>query len=427
MRVMENGFCADSEEGGGDWTSGMLRSVIHKVEKVLSKGLLLVQKLLYYVSLSLPHPLPRNSQFYPQMHHRVRYHIRHTLSVNHLDVITLPPSSPPGANFSLAPPICAPALQATLTAIDTLITLACQNHQRSGLGDAKSVNDAIPRWNSITARDFNALSHPSPTSPNCPHNPLIHLPLTFLVGATAKRDPAGTNPKRRLWAEAGISIVNGGKRGYLTLVPLWASLADRRNQTTHKIRLTTFLSLTHSPTPTAPASLSTPLTHVLGDSRQAYYRAARAVNDERNAGAAACAGEALLRTEIRAHTQGGAEDLKTYETYALTRFAIQRCCGMGGTLEAVGNMLQAAVGGARGEIVGANPKYTNRREPSPRITPRVTPHPASGSANNSSDIFKRADKPHRMVKQEIDDAVYRCAVDGEGEVTLSCVVKSDAG
>jgi hypothetical protein len=41
------------------------------------------------------------------------------------------------------------------------------------------------------------------------------------------------------------------------------------------------------------------------------------------------------------------------ETHALAKSAIQRCHGMGGTLEAVGKVVQAAVAGARGEIVGA--------------------------------------------------------------------------
>lgn len=39
-------------------------------------------------------------------------------------------------------------------------------------------------------------------------HPLILLPLTFLVSATAKRDPVGRNPKRRLWAEAAINVLN---------------------------------------------------------------------------------------------------------------------------------------------------------------------------------------------------------------------------
>jgi len=97
------------------------------------------------------------------------------------------------------------------------------------------------------------------------------------------------------------------------------------------------------------------------------------VDDERNAGAgyigaAACAGEALLRIGLRAQTQGDGEHLNIAvnedtsgdesdwldaETHALARSAIQRCHGMGGTLEAVGKVVQAAVAGARGEIVGA--------------------------------------------------------------------------
>lgn len=99
------------------------------------------------------------------------------------------------------------------------------------------------------------------------------------------------------------------------------------------------------------------------------YRVARAVDDELNAGAgfvgaAACAGEALLRIGLRAESQGGPKepmpnvnevthDWLDTETHALAKSAIQRCHGMGGTFEAVGKLVQAAVAGARGEIVGA--------------------------------------------------------------------------
>ncbi|KAG1849717.1 hypothetical protein F4604DRAFT_1687321 [Suillus subluteus] len=36
----------------------------------------------------------------------------------------------------------------------------------------------------------------------------ILLPLTFLINATAKRDAVDRNPKRKLWAEAAINILN---------------------------------------------------------------------------------------------------------------------------------------------------------------------------------------------------------------------------
>lgn len=111
------------------------------------------------------------------------------------------------------------------------------------------------------------------------------------------------------------------------------------------------------------------LAHALGDTERAgtCYRVAKSVDDERNAGAgyvgaAACAGEALLRIGLCAQTQAHADpgmnedassDWLDAETHALAKSAIQRCHGMGGTLEAVGKVVQAAVAGARGEIVGA--------------------------------------------------------------------------
>ena len=115
------------------------------------------------------------------------------------------------------------------------------------------------------------------------------------------------------------------------------------------------------------------LAHALGDTKRAvvYYRVARAADDELNeargfVGAAACAGEALLRIGLCAQAQSERaanvdntnlnEDTSDWlddETHALAKSAIRRCHGMGGTLEAVGKIVQAAVAGTRGEIVGA--------------------------------------------------------------------------
>lgn len=101
------------------------------------------------------------------------------------------------------------------------------------------------------------------------------------------------------------------------------------------------------------------------------YRIARAADDELNAeagfvGAAACAGEALLRIGLRAQALGDravsvdnpgvnedSSDWLDSETHVLAKSAVKRCHGMGGTLEAIGKMVQAAVAGTRGEIVGA--------------------------------------------------------------------------
>ncbi|KAG1742661.1 uncharacterized protein EDB91DRAFT_1221615 [Suillus paluster] len=563
MRVMESGFCA--EDSGCDWAVG----IYSEVEKALSKSLLIAQKhpslrpLRHHLTLLHAHfafTFPSSSTS-PKFARAILRRLvasfvlsdpPGTVYAAHLALITQMttplPSSTPGANLSPAPPLGAPALQATLTAIDTLITLARKNHHpritalahviklrvllRAGawtqvgaaldtaeavLGltfdkdrkennekmdgnttDAKPVNDAIPRWNSITAHDVNALSReysqvhitsngsnveptqeeestqsdPAHSSlvihtllfgtifftfsgniraaeqrlvalhaivdsgaldgfkdgivqiPLPPHpplavhttHPLILLPLTFLVSATAKRDPVGRSPKRRLWAEAGINIVNGAgddiERTFC--LPLWASLADRDEiiQRTVRLRadllcelvaisiqrsefdaaethLNALLSLTHTHdlfhNYSARITLhAAHLAHALGDSERASvcYRVARAVDDELNAGvgyvgAAACAGEALLRigmcAQEQTQVQGGSADSNIVtlnqdangekidwldeETHALAKSAIQRCHGMGGTLEAVGKVVQAAVAGARGEIVGA--KYVS--------------------------------------------------------------------
>jgi hypothetical protein len=101
------------------------------------------------------------------------------------------------------------------------------------------------------------------------------------------------------------------------------------------------------------------------------------VCDGTNAGtgyvsAAACTGEALLHIGLLAQAQSDDKHLNTNaneetsghnsdwldsETHALAKSSIQRCHGMGGTLEEVGKVVQAAVVGARGEIVGAKCVY----------------------------------------------------------------------
>ncbi|KAG1772213.1 hypothetical protein EV702DRAFT_1281457 [Suillus placidus] len=53
------------------------------------------------------------------------------------------------------------------------------------------------------------------------------------------------------------------------------------------------------------------------------------------------------------NTGGDKSDWLDAEMHALARSAIQWCHGLGGTLEAVGKVVQAAVAGARGEIVGS--------------------------------------------------------------------------
>ncbi|KAG1902737.1 uncharacterized protein F5891DRAFT_1215571 [Suillus fuscotomentosus] len=684
MRVMESGFC--SQEGGCDWAVG-----IHsEAEKALGKGLLIAQK----------HPSLR-----PLRHHLTLLHARFaftfpssstspkfarailrrliasfvpsdppgTVYDAHLalitQIITLPPSTNTAANTSPAP-LGAPALQATLTAIDTLITLARKNHHSqiialahvirlrvllrasawaqvgAALDTAEAVlglmfdkngkvkndeghinamknnkpDDALPRWNSITAHDVNALSREysqvritsdqSNVEPNQeeentqsdpahaslvihtlisatifftfsgnvraaeqrlvalheivdsgalegfkdgiiqialpPHpplvvhttHPLILLPLTFLVSATAKRDPVGRNPKRRLWAEAAINTLNTAREDIE--LPLWASLADGDEIMQRTVRLTADLlcelvaiSIQRSEFDAAETHLNALLTlththdlfhsysaritlhaahlaHALGDTERAgvCYRVAKSVDDEHNAGAgyvgaAACAGEALLRIGLRAQAHDENlnpdvnEDASTEksdwldaETHALARSAIQRCHGMGGTLEAVGKVVQAAVVGARGEII--TPKICavsvdlSRRKPSRALllaqvgAQYLHTAPAhametlavcetlgagmgakqkdvdgvkgggkgkekerdmdgsDGSLGNAPlrlwvgerflEIFKRANKPHRVAKQEVYNAMYRGAVEGMmGRVRWPSAVESDHG
>ncbi|KAG2033018.1 hypothetical protein BDR03DRAFT_903113 [Suillus americanus] len=672
MRVMESGFC--SQEGGCDWAVG-----IHsEVEKALSKGLLIAQKhpslrpLRHHLTLLHSHfafTLPSSSTS-PKFARAILRRLIASFSPSdppgivygaHLALITqitTPlPSSNAAPNASPAP-LGAPALQATLIAIDTLITLARKNHHpriislahvirlrvllRAGawaqvgpaldtaevmLGlmfdkdgkiknekgninaivNVKPDDDALPRWNSITAHDVNALSREysqvhitnhsdvepkqeeeSPQSdpahasliihtllsgtifytfsgniraaeqrlvalheivdsgalegfkdgivqiPLPPHpplavhttHPLILLPLTFLVSATAKRDPVGRNPKRRLWAEAAISILNT-KREDIEL-PLWASLADRDEIIQCTVRLTADLlcelvaiSIQRSEFDTAESHLNALLTlththeifhsysarvtlhaahlaHALGDTKRAglCYRVARSVDDEHNAGAgyvgaAACAGEALLRIGLRAQAQAYGENSNTVvnedassdnhdwldtETHAVAVSAIQRCHGMGGTLEAVGKVVQAAVAGARGEIVGAKShlktalslstlagenhlralllaqvgaQYLHTAPAHAMETLAVCETLGAGMGAKQKDInggkgkgkekengtdggdgsrgnaplrlwvgerfleiFKRANKPHRVAKQEVYNAMYRGAVEG---------------
>ncbi|KAG1829018.1 hypothetical protein DFJ58DRAFT_294315 [Suillus subalutaceus] len=667
---MESGFC--SQEGGCDWAVG-----IHsEVEKALSKGLLIAQKhpslrpLRHHLTLLHAHvafTFPSSSTSPKFARAILRRLIASfvpsdppgTVYDAHLALITQinTPSSNAAANASPAP-LGPPALQATLTAIDTLITLARKNHHpriialahvirlrvllragvwtqvgaaldiaeavlglmfdkdgkvRNGKGNinamanAKQDDDALPRWNSITAHDVNSLSReysqvhitnhsnveprqdeestrsdPAHASlvihtllsgtifftfsgniraaeqrlvalheiidsgalegfkdgivqiPLPPHpplavhttHPLILLPLTFLVSATAKRDPVGRNPKRRLWAEAAISILNTAKEDIK--LPLWASLADRDEIVQRTVRLTADLlcelvaiSIQRSEFDTAESHLNALLTlihthdlfhsysaritlhaahlaHALGDTERAdvCYHVAKSIDDERNTGAgyvgaAACAGEALLRIGLRAQAQGDGEhsnptvnedassaksDWLDAETHALAASAIQRCHGMGGTLEAVGKVVQAAVAGARGEIVGAKShlktalslstlagenhlralllaqvgaQYLHTAPAHAMETLAVCEtlgagmgakqkdvdggkgkgkekengtDGGDGSIGNAPlrlwvgerflDIFKRANKQHRVAKQEVYNTMYRGAVEG---------------
>ncbi|KAG1805584.1 uncharacterized protein BJ212DRAFT_1391745 [Suillus subaureus] len=676
MRVMESGFC--SQEEGCDWAVG-----IHaEVEKALSKGLLIAQKhpslrpLRHHLTLLHAHfafTFPSSStspkfarailrrliaSFVPSDPPATVYNAHLTLIAK---ITTPPPSSNAAANTTPAP-LGAPALQAILAAIDTLITLARKNHHPriislahvirlcvllranawtqvgaaldtaeavlglmfdkdgkvkndrgnpNAIVNAKPDDDALPRWNSITAHDVNVLSRehsqvhitnrpnivepkqeestqsdPAHASlvihtllsgtifftfsgniraaeqrlvalheivdsgalegfkdgivqiPLPPHpplavhttHPLILLPLTFLVSATAKRDPVGRNPKRRLWAEAAISILNTAREDIE--LPLWASLADRDEIIQRIVRLTADLlceliaiSIQRSEFDAADSHLNALLTltythdlfhsysaritlhaahlaHALGDTERASvcYRVAKSVDDERNAragyvGAAACAGEALLRIGLLAQAQVLGENSSTStaviedassdksdwldaETHALARSAIQRCHGMGGTLEAVGKVVQAAVAGARGEIVGAKShlksalslstlagenhlralllaqvgaQYLHTAPAHAMETLAVCETLGAGMGAKQKDvnggkgkgkeketendtdggngsignaplrlwvgerfleIFKRANKPHRVAKQEAYNAMYRGAVEG---------------
>lgn len=180
------------------------------------------------------------------------------------------------------------------------------------------------------------------------------------------------------------------------------------------------------------------------------------------------------------------------ETHALATSTIQRCHGMGGTLEAVGKVVQAAVAGARGEIVGAKlhlksalsfstsagenhlrallvaqvgAQYLHTAPAHAMETLAVCETLGAGMGAKQKDveggkgkgkekvndtdggdgpignaplrlwvgerfleIFKRANKPHRVAKQEVYNAMYRSAVEGMvGRARWPSVVESDHG
>ncbi|KAF9232042.1 hypothetical protein BU15DRAFT_81697 [Melanogaster broomeanus] len=55
-------------------------------------------------------------------------------------------------------------------------------------------------------------------------HPRILFLLTFLLSAVAKRDPVGRRPKKRVFAECGVTRYREGREGSVSLnVPLWAS------------------------------------------------------------------------------------------------------------------------------------------------------------------------------------------------------------
>ncbi|KAG1832855.1 hypothetical protein DFJ58DRAFT_870225, partial [Suillus subalutaceus] len=469
MRVMESG----SQEGGCDWAVG-----IHsEVEKALSKGLLIAQKVTSFTSAALPSPhssililhlsslplphLPKFARailrrlivsFLPSDPLGIVYALHHSRIIFLTHVIRLRVLLRAGAWAQVGPALdTAEAMLGLIFNKDGKIKNDKGNI--NAIVNAKPDDDALPHWNSITAHDVNAPSReysqvhinhsdvepkqeeestqsdpahasfvihtllsgtifctfsgniraaeqrlialhkivdsgalegfkddssPSAPSSSSPYHPLILLLLTFLVSATAKRDPVGRNPKRRLCAEAAISILNT-KREDIEL-PLWASLADRDKIIQRAVRLTADLlcelvAISRPHQPSTSTLHATHLAHAFRDTERAgvCYRVAKSMDDERNAaagyvGAAACAGEALLRIGLCAQAQAHDENSNTVvnedassdnsgwldaETYAVAGSAIKRCHGMGGMREAVGKVMQAAVAGTRGEIVGA--------------------------------------------------------------------------
>ncbi|KAG2116280.1 hypothetical protein DEU56DRAFT_761555 [Suillus clintonianus] len=273
---------------------------------------------------------------------------------------------------------------------------------------------------------------PGPVRPRALFTPPTH-------SATAKRDPVGKNPKRRLWAEAGLSILNAAREDIE--LPLWTSLADREELIQRTVRLTAdllcelvarsefdaaeihlnaLLSLTHAHdlfnSYSARITLhAAHLAHALGDTERAgvCYRVAKSVDDKTNAGTGShlkfalslstLVGENHLRALLLA--QVGAQYSHTAPAHAMETLAVCETLGAG-----MGAKLKEADGG-KGKGKG--------KEKEKISDGNAAKHDSIGNdllrlwvGERFLDIFKRANKPHRVAKQEAFNVMYRGAVDG---------------
>ncbi|KZS93486.1 hypothetical protein SISNIDRAFT_485730 [Sistotremastrum niveocremeum HHB9708] len=195
-------------------------------------------------------------------------------------------------------------------------------------------------------------------------HPRILLQLAFLTSSISKRDPVGRKPRRKAFAQEGLSMIESESRGFIDL-PLWSGLHEMNEVTMGiskikadllcelaavaisrsefsdaKTLLSDLISYTRStglfPSFAARIALhQAHLAHATGNSPRAMlcYRAAAHLGGEGTwLWASARAGEIGLRIGL-----GDQSELSP-----LDRETLQLCRGSGGTLECVGRVLEAA-------------------------------------------------------------------------------------
>ncbi|KAI0041400.1 hypothetical protein FA95DRAFT_1548791 [Auriscalpium vulgare] len=281
--------------------------------------------------------------------------------------------APPETFIAFADPV------EELLALHTLV-LGIAHHTHAGVAAAAS-----PRLSHLHALlDSGALDRHSEgvLEIPMPHGPPLCVRMThprtlyylaFLLSSVAKPDPVGRKPKRKVFALEGLAMFDRPGEAPGLSLPKWASIGELEEVEGRLDRMKadllcelagahimrsefdeaeeTLAQLIAHTRSTLLFPLYAPritlhhahLAHALGQSARslACYRVAAALADAGGleyVAAAARAGEAGLRIGLC-----GSDARERAEVAALARDAAAACAGMGGTLEAVGEVLAACL------------------------------------------------------------------------------------
>ncbi|KAH7914523.1 hypothetical protein BJ138DRAFT_1143607 [Hygrophoropsis aurantiaca] len=229
-----------------------------------------------------------------------------------------------------------------------------------------------------------AFSTGPPLAIHSTHPRVLYL-LTFLLSSAAKRDPVGRKPKRKIFATEGLAVWEREVMREMML-PAWAGVGDAFELEQRVVRIKadilceligtsiqrsefdaaeTHLNLliahtrTYSLFPSYASRITlhhAHLAHALGNTTRAMqcYRVAADLDGGSGfIGVAARAGEVLLRIGINVQQavlpqtdmgreEQGPESGMDEETKSMAVDVSKKCRGMGGNLEAVGQIIEAA-------------------------------------------------------------------------------------
>ncbi|KAH7924786.1 hypothetical protein BV22DRAFT_1034747 [Leucogyrophana mollusca] len=207
------------------------------------------------------------------------------------------------------------------------------------------------------------------------HPRVLYL-LTFLVSSIAKRDPVGRKPKRKMFATEGLAVWEREVAREMVLPP-WAGVGDAFELEQRVVRIKADLLcelvgisiqrsefeaaeehlnllIAHTRTHTLFSSYASRITlhhahlaHALGNTARAMqcYRVAADLEGGAGfVGVAARAGEVLLRVGLHVKQDGDSEGMgMDEETKVMAVNVAKACRGMGGCLEAVGQIIEGAL------------------------------------------------------------------------------------